>query len=404
MTAINGARLWSRLMEMAKIGATPQGGVSRLALTDLDIAGRQLFISWCEQTGMRVRHDAAGNLFARRRGSDEKRAPVAMGSHLDSQPTGGKFDGVFGVLAALEVVESLNDKAIETAAPVDIIVWTNEEGARFSPAMMGSGVFAGEFTLDYARSRKDKDGVSVGDELDRLSYGASDLPDAYRIGAFLEAHIEQGPILEREGLDIGVVTGVQGIRWYDVMVAGKENHAGPFPMGMRRDPVRASAALIERLYTLVDEAGEDARMTIGEITAMPGSRNTVPGAVRFSLDLRHPDPAALDRLSVAARKLVGAVDPCSATIDEIWHSPPVRFDETCIGAVREAVRKTGYKAREMVSGAGHDAVYVSRVAPTAMIFTPCKDGLSHNEAEHASPEELAKGADVLFHAALSLSN
>lgn len=400
---VNGERLWSRLMEMARIGATPNGGVCRLAMSDADKAGRELFLSWCEAAGMACRCDAVGNLFARRTSADTQAAPIVLGSHLDSQPTGGKFDGVYGVLAALEVVETLNDHGLTTVAPLEIAVWTNEEGARFAPAMLGSGVFAGVFELEEALSRTDSDGVLLGDELARLGYAGTEVPGSSPVGAFLEVHIEQGPILEAEKRTIGIVTGVQGIRWYTVTVQGKENHAGPFPMSMREDPVQTAVRLIDRLYERVIEFGEAARMTIGQIGAQPGSINTVPGTVVFSLDVRHPEEEAIAALDRLVRDEIADAGPCRVSAEEIWYSPPVRFDRNCIDAIREAVTDLGYSGWTIVSGAGHDAVYLSRVAPTAMVFVPCKDGLSHNEAEHAEPEDLEKGANVLLHAALTLA-
>lgn len=400
---INTQRLWSRLMAMAELGATDQGGVCRLALSDLDEEGRQLLIAWSKPLGLQARHDRLGNLFLRREGTDAQRLPIVMGSHLDSQPTGGKFDGVYGVIAALEVIETLAEHGADTAAPLEIAVWTNEEGARFSPAMLGSGYFAGVFDEGYAIARQDNRGVTIAQELQRLGYEESTLPANHELGAFLEAHIEQGPILEKEDLEIGIVTGVQGIRWYDVTVSGVENHAGPFPMSGRRDPVRSSAALISSLYELVDSWDDDARITIGDISARPGSRNTVPGSVHFTLDLRHPNSDSLARMDEQARALIEAVKICSATVEEIWYSPPVAFDARCIDAVRDATVQCDYQHRSMVSGAGHDAVYLSRVCPTAMIFTPCRGGMSHNPAEYASAEQLARGANVLLHSAWALA-
>ncbi len=397
----NGDRLWESLMVMAEIGATAKGGVCRLAASEEDRAGRELFIEWCTDAGCEILTDEIGNLFARRAGRDRDAAPIVMGSHLDSQPTGGKFDGVYGVLAGLEVIRTLNDADISTNAPVEVAVWMNEEGARFSPAMLGSGVFAGAFALEYARAREDKDGVTLKAALTqhKLAGGA---PVGRKIGAHFEAHIEQGPILEAEQKTIGVVTGVQGIKWFDVIIIGSECHAGPTPMTMRIDPVQKAARLLTQFFALADDYAPHARVTVGEIHSYPSSRNTVPGQVKFSLDLRHPNPAVLLELHQKADAIIRAesIDGAPASLEEIWHSPPVAFDDDCIAAVRKAAEKTGYPFKEIVSGAGHDSVYISRVAPTAMIFVPCKGGVSHNEAESAEPDDLAAGCNVLLHAVL----
>jgi N-carbamoyl-L-amino-acid hydrolase len=403
---INGARLWDSLMTMAEIGATANGGVNRQTLTDEDRRGRDLFRTWCEAAGLAVSVDRMGSMFARRRGTDETRPPIMLGSHLDSQPTGGKFDGALGVLAALEVVRTLNDRGIETRAPLEVVNWTNEEGCRFPPAMVASGVFAGVFDLDYGLSRTDHAGRTIGAELARIGY-AGDLPVGGRgAGALFELHIEQGPILEAEGRRIGIVTGGQGARWYDCEVLGAEAHAGPTPMERRRDPLRAAAAMLEQIYQVAHAHSPDGRATIGEFQAYPGSRNTVPGRVRFTVDLRHPDGATMDAMD---RELTAVFERARARhggqvefrLEQIWYAPPVAFDPACIDAVRQAMAALGLSAREIVSGAGHDAVYMARVVPTAMIFVPCRDGISHNEAEYASPEACADGANVLLHAVLA---
>ncbi|WDI30116.1 Zn-dependent hydrolase [Hyphococcus flavus] len=398
---INGDRLWESLMAMAEIGATAKGGVCRLAASEADKAGRELFIKWCVDAGCEIVADEIGNLFAKRAGEDTDALPVVMGSHLDSQPTGGKFDGVYGVLAGLEVIRSLNDAKLSTRAPVEVAVWMNEEGARFSPAMLGSGVFAGAFSLDYGLGRTDKDGVALKAALVQHEL-AGIAPVGRKLGAHFEAHIEQGPILEAEKKTIGVVTGVQGIVWFDVVIAGSECHAGPTPMEMRIDPVQKAASLLTQFFTLAREYAPHARVTVGEIHSHPSSRNTVPGKVQFSLDLRHPEPAILQTMHRKADAIVKKENLCGApvSLEEIWHSPPVAFDENCITAVSNAAAKTGYPFKEMVSGAGHDSVYISRVAPTAMIFVPCKGGISHNEAESAEPHDLAAGCNVLLHAVL----
>ncbi len=401
---IDGTRLWDSLMEMARIGATPAGGCNRQALTDEDKLGRDLFLKWCRDLGCDIRIDRMGNIFARRAGTDPEMSPVITGSHLDTQPTGGKFDGVYGVLAGLEVLRTMEDRGVQTKAPLEVVVWTNEEGARFSPAMIGSGVWAGEFPLEYGHSREDKAGKTIGAELERIGYLGEEPAEPKPITAAFEAHIEQGPILEKQEQLIGVVTGVQGIRWYDVTFRGTPCHAGPTPMADRRDPVQALAWLCERLYSEVKAYSDDARMTCGDLRAEPGSRNTVPEKVVLALDLRHPKPEGLEHLHRTLYRLAEQVEEATgATIDvrEEWHSPPVQFDEQCIEAVNNAVEALGYSHRKMVSGAGHDSVYVSRVAPVSMIFVPCAGGLSHNEAESAEPDHLQAGCNVLLHAMLS---
>ncbi len=405
---INGERLWQRLMRMAEIGATPKGGVCRVALTEEDRQGRDLFIEWCREANCTISIDQMGNIFARRAGlgldlSDDL-PPVLVGSHLDSQPTGGKFDGVYGVLAALEVIETLNDQQIQTNAPLEIVSWTNEEGARFAPAMIASGVFAGVFDLAYGWSRKDGDGHSLGEALQQIGY-MGDVPMGNRpIKAAFELHIEQGPILESEDKAVGIVTGVQGIRWYELIIEGKEAHAGPTPMSHRRDPVQGMIPILGRIYELATNYAPHGRVTIGDIQAEPGVINTVPGRLRIKVDFRHPDAAVLAEMNTALQQIVSsecATRQLKGQVKHIWYSPPVAFDAECITAVREAAKQVGVSAMEIVSGAGHDAVYLARVAPTSMIFIPCKDGLSHNELEEASKEHVIAGANVLLHAVLA---
>ena len=399
----NGARLWQRLMAMGAIGGTEKGGCNRQALTDLDKQGRELFIDWCHQAGCSIRVDAMGNVFARREGANADLPPVITGSHLDTQPTGGKFDGVYGVLAGLEVLDSLNDHQITTQHPVEVVVWTNEEGARFSPAMIGSGVWCGEFDLDYGHNRADKQGVTIGEELQRLGYLGEEACAPYPIQAAFELHIEQGPILEQEGLTIGVVSGVQGMRWYDLTLTGQPCHAGPSPMTSRRDPFMAMHPIMADLYALADEFGPWARVTFGDIKVSPGVRNTVPEQIVLCVDLRHPDESVLTQMHDRFHALVAqrtTEHKIEAHIRQEWHSPAVKFNADCVAAVRCAVEQLGYSNMNMFSGAGHDAVYVSRVAPTSMIFIPCKDGISHNEAEDAQPAHIEAGANVLLHAIL----
>ena len=401
---IDADRLWRSIMEMAKIAATRKGGNCRLALTDDDREGRDLFVSWCRQAGMACSVDAMGNIFARRPGRDPAALPVSTGSHLDTQPTGGKFDGVYGVLAGLEVVRCLNDAGIETEAPIEVVCWTNEEGARFAPAMIGSGVFAGAFDLAYAHGQRDAEGRSMGEELARIGYLGDEAPGGHALGFHFEAHIEQGPILEAEGKPVGVVTGVQGIRWFDVHIQGMEAHAGPTPMAMRRDAMVAAAALVQRIDDAALAEAPFGRATVKMDRCHPANtRNTIAGEVALTVDIRHPDHAGFDRLAAALRAAADEVAQqrrVEIAVDEIWVSPPVAFDRGCVQAVRKAAQLLGYDHIDMVSGAGHDAVYVSRVAPTAMIFVPCEGGISHNEIENASREDLEAGCNVLLHAML----
>jgi len=402
--SINGQRLWDSLMDMAKIGATEKGGCCRLALTDLDKESRDLFVNWCEAEGCSIKVDQMGNIFARREGSDPNMAPVVMGSHLDTQPTGGKFDGVYGVLAGLEVIRSLNDQEITTRAPVEASVWTNEEGSRFAPAMVASGVFAGVFDLEYGLSRADLDGLTMGEELKRIGYDGKEPMGGHAIKAFFEAHIEQGPILEHEDLTIGVVTDAQGQRWYEVRLTGQESHAGPTPMKTRKDALVGAAKMI----TLVNDIGLKyaplACATVGLIQSFPNSRNVIPGEVFFTVDIRHPDDATLSAMNEELRAGCDAIvesQGLSIAFEEIWYSPPVPFNTSCVESVRQAAVDLGYSHCDIVSGAGHDACYISRVAPTAMVFVPCKDGISHNELEDAKQEHLTAGCNVLFQAVLN---
>lgn len=400
---VNGERLWRRLMAMAAIGATAKGGCNRQALTDEDKAGRDLFLSWARTAGCAIAIDEMGNIFARRAGSDDRLPPVLMGSHLDTQPTGGKFDGVYGVLAGLEVVETLNDSKLTTDHPLEVAVWTNEEGARFNPAMIGSGVFAGVFSLDDAYALTDKAGLRLGSELERIGYRGSHPCRARPLKAAFEAHIEQGPILESAGVAIGRVTGVQGIRWYDVALKGEPVHAGPTPMDRRQDVFRALPDIISGTYALAAAHGEGARATFGDIAVSPGVRNTVPADLRLAVDLRHPDQASLDAMDQRFRSLVNsAADKarCPANVTEVWRSPAVRFDAGCLKSIANAAQRLGYETLDMISGAGHDSVYLARVAPTAMIFIPCAGGISHNEMEDATPGHLTAGANVLLHAVM----
>ncbi|WP_052257630.1 Zn-dependent hydrolase [Leisingera sp. ANG-DT] len=400
---INGARLWQSIMEMAKIDALPGGGCGRLTLTDGDLKARELFTRWCEDAGCTVTYDRLGNMFARREGRDPDALPVAIGSHLDTQPHGGKFDGIFGVLAGLEVVRTLNDLGLETDAPIEIVNWTNEEGARFAPAMLCSGVYAGLFDLDFALSREDADGLRFGDALERIGYAGTEACGDNKFGAFLEAHIEQGPVLEHHGEVIGVVTGGQGQRWYDVTVTGRDAHSGSTPMPGRSDALVAAARLIQAVQHIALDNGPDGVGTVGELHVNPNSRNTIPGEVRFTIDFRHPDDEVLSVMDTSLLAQVGAEKDAKVELEMIWHNPPVRFDTACVDAIETAAEAQKLPYRRMVSGAGHDACQVARKVPTAMVFVPCRDGLSHNEAEWAEPEHLEAGCNVLLQAALTLS-
>ncbi len=402
----DGQRLWNSIMAMAEIGATEGGGSCRLALTDEDRAGRELFTRWCREAGCEITIDRMGNIFARRAGSDNARPPVAMGSHLDTQPHGGRFDGIFGVLAGLEVVRTLNDHAIETESPIEIIDWTNEEGSRFAPAMLASGVFAGLFELDFALARADSEGRTVAAELSRIGYAGEQACGAHPLGAFLEAHIEQGPILERNAEVVGVVTGGQGQRWYDITLRGQDSHSGSTPMSGRADALVAAAVLIQGVEQIATRFAPDAVGTVGELYVRPNSRNTIPGEVWLSVDLRHPDDEVLSQMAAQLTRHIEEIQrqrTVRIEAEPIWHSPPVRFDATCVAMVQQAADQLGYANRRMVSGAGHDACQVARTTPTAMIFVPCAGGISHNETESAEPEHLEAGANTLLHAALKLA-
>ncbi len=403
---VDGQRLWHSIMAMAEIGPGQHGGSCRLALTDEDRAGRDLFVGWCREIGCSIEIDDMGNIFARREGRNAVLPPVVAGSHLDTQPHGGRFDGIYGVLAGLEALRTLHDNDVTTEAPLEVVVWTNEEGSRFAPAMIASGVYAGLFEKDYAWSRRDSEGRSLGEELSRIGYMGEKACGDHRIGALLEAHIEQGPILEAEEKQIGVVIGGQGQRWYDLRIKGRDSHAGSTPMPGRRDALVAAAEIISMVQNLALDFAPDAVATVGEMSVLPNSRNTIPGEVFLTIDIRNPDEK---KLAEMARELRACVIDCidkhqlECDLDEIWDKPPVRFDIDCIAAVAGATRDLGYASRQIVSGAGHDACQVCLVAPTSMIFVPCAGGLSHNEAESAELEDLEAGCNVLLHAMLTLA-
>ncbi len=401
---IDGKRLWDSLMDMARIGATQKGGVRRLTLTEVDRAGRDHFRTLCEAAGLAVRIDAIGNMFARRSGRDASRKPVLFGSHLDSQPSGGKFDGALGVMAGLEVMRSLDDRGLVTEAPLELVNWTDEEGSRFGKSLMGSGVWAGIFPVAEAENFADADGVTVGAALDAIGYRGNAPAAAFPADAYFELHIEQGPILEREDKRIGIVTGAQAMVWYDAMATGQDAHAGTTPPAARRDALLAAARIVVLVDQMMRARGEDGRGTVGELRVSPNSRNVVPGEVRFSVEFRHPDDAVLRGIAAAfpeAAHRIAAETGVTLALEELFLNPGQPFDPACVALVRQAAADLGYPAREIVSGAGHDAVYVARHVPTAMIFTPCKDGLSHNEAESILPEEAEAGAQVLLQAVLA---
>ena len=400
--AINPERLWDELMETAVIGGTAKGGICRLSLTDLDREVRDWFKARTEALGCRVTVDDMGGMFARREGTADV-PPIAIGSHLDTQPTGGKFDGALGVLAALEALRTLVEAGYETFAPIEVVNWTNEEGSRFQPAMVGSGVFAGVFERDWAATRPDRTGVTFGAALDAIGYRGPERCGAHPLSAFFEVHIEQGPLLEAEGRDIGVVTGVQAMRWYDVTVTGQDAHTGTTPMHLRKNALLGVARLIERVHGIALANAPAAVGTVGMIDNRPNSRNVIPGEVLFCADLRHPEARVLDAMeAIFMESLTEICEPLGLTAqaEKIWDQPPVRFDPDCVAAVRRAAELSGFSTRDIVSGAGHDAAYVSRVAPSAMIFVPCRGGISHNEAEFSSKEQCAAGAQVLLQAVL----
>jgi N-carbamoyl-L-amino-acid hydrolase len=401
---IDGPRLWDSLMALARVGATEKGGVCRLALTDLDRQGRDLVIRWGREAGLAITVDRIGNVFMRRSGRNNALPPVVAGSHIDTQPTGGKFDGNYGVLAGLEVVRTLNDRGIVTEAPLEVAIWTNEEGSRFVPVMMGSGVFAGAFSLETAYAARDTQGKSVREELESIGYAGPEEPGQHPIAAYFEAHIEQGPVLEAAGKTIGVVTGVLGLRWYDCTVTGMEAHAGPTPMPGRKDALQVALGLMRKVVEVALARAPHGRGTVGAVEVFPNSRNVIPGRVKFSVDLRHPETGGLDAMEQELRAALAEAARNSGLrieLELVSQFKPCMFDSDCVGKVERAARDLGYSLMPAVSGAGHDAVHVARVAPAGMIFIPCKDGISHNEIEDARPEHLEAGCNVLLHAMLA---
>ena len=406
---INGQRLWDSIMEMAKIGATQNGGSHRLTLSDEDKIGRDLFASWCKDAGLTMQIDEFGDMFARRDGTDATQDPVGMGSHLDTQPYGGKFDGVFGVLAGLEVIRTLNDHNIKTTAPLEVVNWTNEEGARFAPAMLASGVYGGVFDPDWAFARTATDtGATLADELERIGY-KGDLPiHVHKFKGFFECHIEQGPILDKEGISVGVVDTAQGFRWYDISLEGFASHTGSTPMVGRRNALLGMAKIVQAVDDIAQEHAPLARGTVGgQVSVTPPSRNIIPGKVNFTVDMRHPDAdtlAAMDEaLRMACTQVSEEID-LSLSLEQISYTVPVIFDETCVSAVKNACEMLNVSHQTITSGAGHDACYVANIAPTSMLFAPCKDGISHHESESAKQEDLEAVCNVLLHAVLEFAN
>ncbi|MGR3320958.1 MAG: Zn-dependent hydrolase [Pseudooceanicola sp.] len=398
---INGDRLWDSLMEMAKIGPGVAGGNNRQTLTDADAEGRTLFQSWCEAAGCSMGLDTMGNMFARREGTDPDALPVYVGSHLDTQPTGGKYDGVLGVLGGLEIVRTLNDLGIKTKHPIVVTNWTNEEGTRYAPAMLSSGVFAGVHTEDWAKDRVDAEGKRFGDELKRIGWQGDEPVGARKMKAFFELHIEQGPILEAEDKNVGIVTHGQGLSWTQVTITGKDAHTGSTPMPMRKNAGLGMAKVLQLVDEIAWSHKPDAVGAAGHIDVYPNSRNVIPGKVVFTVDFRSPQLSVIEdmenRLAEGARKICDDMG-LEVELEKVGGFDPVEFDAGCVAALREAAERLGYSHRDIISGAGHDACWINQVAPTAMVMCPCVDGLSHNEAEEISKEWATAGADVLMHA------
>jgi N-carbamoyl-L-amino-acid hydrolase len=398
---INRERLWQSLMDLAQLGATAKGGVCRLALTDLDRQARDLFVRWCEEAGCTVSIDGIGNIFARRAGRNPERAPVMTGSHIDTQPTGGKFDGCYGVMAGLEVIRTLNDLGVQTEAPIEVVVWTNEEGSRFPPCMMGSGVFAGKFDLEDTLCKQDEQGLSVGSELQRIGYAGSRAVLGHPVGAYFEAHIEQGPVLEDRETTIGVVMGCLGQKWFDLTLTGVEAHAGPTPMHLRKDALVGAAQVVSAVNRIAHAQQPHACGTVGCLTLHPGSRNVIPGQVHMTIDLRHLHADKLQAMVDEVRQVIDATCQQHGLGFELTPTadfPPLDFDPACVAAVRQGAEQLGLSHMDIVSGAGHDAIFVAELGPAGMIFVPCEGGISHNEIENAAPQDLADGCAVLLRA------
>lgn len=404
---INGKRLWESLMEHGQIGATEKGGVCRLALTELDGQGRDLFTQWAKDAGCSIRVDTIGNIFARRPGLDPTRKAIMTGSHLDTQPTGGKFDGIYGVLAGLEVVRTLNDAGVQTEAPIEVAVWTNEEGSRFVPVMMGSGVYANAFPLEQTWEAVDSGGVTVKESLEKIGYLGTEAPGSHLPAAYFEAHIEQGPVLEDNRTVIGVVPGVLGIRWFNCVVTGVEAHAGPTPMALRKDALQVATRIMQKVVASAHDHGTEGRGTVGMLSVFPNSRNVIPGRVEFSIDLRNMTDELVDAMAADVMQYAQTLAQetgLSITIDPTSSYPAQPFDEGCCSLIQTTAADLGYSHMPVVSGAGHDAVYMAQLVPAGMIFVPCEKGISHNESEYAEPSHLEAGCNVLLHSMLQLAN
>ena len=408
ISRVDQQRLWDRHMEMARIGAIPGNGVNRAAFSREDIAARKLLISWARARNFAVAMDAIGNLFIRRAGTDPRAAPVMTGSHMDSQPRGGRFDGIYGVLAGLEALEAIEEAGLATRRPIELVAWSNEEGGRFPPCTMGSAVYTGAKPLHEFLEVKDNEGVGLKDALAQ-TLAATPAAEKRELNApaaaYIEAHIEQGPLLEQEGKTIGIVTGIQGLRWFNVEISGETAHAGTTPLGLRKDALREAIAAINALHELTRDAADMVRFTVGRMLVTPNSPNSVPSHVLFSVDVRHPDPATIARLGDAVEPTVRkAAKRCSVKVSPTLHDDPCAFDPAVVDCVERAAQALGLAHRRMASGASHDAMYLARVCPTGMIFVPCERGISHNEAENARPEDLAAGARVLTAALLELAD
>lgn len=400
---VNGERLWNTIMETARFGGTDKGGLCRLTLSDADRQVRDWFVKQCEAAGCTVNIDEMGSIFARRSGKADTLPPIAIGSHLDTQPSGGKFDGIAGVLCGLEVLRTLNEAGYTTTAPLELIDWTNEEGSRFTPPMLASGVFARVFERDFTYAIEDRDGKKFVEELERIGYRGTQKCGGHKLGAYFELHIEQGPALEAENKMVGVVTGMQGQKWYEVTVTGQDAHAGSTPMPLRHDAMVACARMVEAIQRIALNHAP-AVSTVGLVTVRPNSRNVIPGSVFFTVDIRHPDDKVLSQMDRELREKVDTIareSDVEARLVNNWNVASMEFDRECIAHVRNAAGKLGYRHRDMISGAGHDAVYIARVAPTGMIFIPCENGISHNELENTTPEYIAAGANVLLHAIMA---
>ncbi len=403
---IDSTRLWGTIHETAQFGATPKGGVRRLTLGPEDKQVRDWFRRACEAAGLQVHVDTLGSMFAVRKGRDMSRPPVGLGSHLDTQPSGGKFDGVLGTLAALEVVRTLNDAGIETEIPLCIVNWTNEEGSRFAPAMMASAAYVGDFTTENILSRKDAEGVTVAEALDSIGYRGDSPVGRQSFSSFIELHIEQGPILEAEGKTIGVVDSGQGVLWYDGKITGFESHAGSTPMPLRRDALATLSEIVLAMEAIAKKHGPNAVGTIGEAVIAKPSRNVIPGEIAFTVDCRSADAAIMDALDRELRAAIAEIAgrrKVDVMLDLVWRKPPTRFDSRLVDAVEEAATKLGFSHRRITSGAGHDACNLNTKIPAAMVFVPCKDGVSHNELEDATQADCAAGANVLMHTVLALA-